>query len=1230
MNCHFVEIKSPSKQTITASRTSKHFHPQFLLQTNPVPISASHIQDLVSKCKAFSDVELATSRLLELMSTDEETRVFENLCEHFVELLAETANPDLSLLNFCKYAACVPSRVELYEFLEQNPRAIEILSRLFVGSQFLTEILLKNPTYLHQLTAHQRIADFKSRNEFYDQIYAQLEDLNDLTASIDTLRRAQQWELLRIGACDTFGLMDLKTATLQLSLLADAIVQLAVLLASQLEGVDPQGLTILAFGKLGGEELNYSSDIDLVFLSHDQPEQYFALGKQVIRILTNTTGSGLLYRVDMRLRPWGRSGALVTTTEAYESYLQSHASLWEKQALLKARPIAGNLTQGEELIRNVRQQLLHIPADQARENVASMKDKIEQTLRREKRQWGEVKSGVGSIRDIEFVVQYLQLIHCAKQPEVLSINTLDALVRLADFGFLQADEYRQLSSGYVFLRTIEHALQLTHYEQIHSLPKQNRELNFLARRLDFPNEDVFLSFYETHCQQIRKIFERHIHPERSSQVSPADYTAEQSNQVAADYRISAKQIELISQLNDRQNVRIHSEQTEERCWILQIAGHPHPMSLTMVCGLLFTYGFNIVEGELFLAEDLQDELLNRSESSPQAYFLTRLIITNQLDIVPGEVWQRYEEDLNSIFTLSTDPQSDHIQQDLARRSAHALERSIPSMSQQLLPVELEVDNNSDENHSLLIITGEDNAGFLYELCNGLNASKVIVHWVKIATDGNQVADTLAITDESGRKLENEDEIKKLKLTVVLIKHFSQLLPSAPDPGTAIVHFRELISHLVNSEQWDEQLATLDRPKVLDAMARVLGGSEFLWEDFLRIQHESLFPTITDVDGLSISKTKDDLQRQLQQEITQCQTVDEQIQVLNTFKDREMCRIDMRHIVTPEETFGTFSRDLTSLAEVIIHQGLQIALTEMQARYGQPISEAGHPDRFSLCALGKCGGIELGFASDIELLFLFESNGQTNGQEVISNSEFYHRVIELLRKTVKAKRDGVFELDFRLRPYGRAGQLAVRGDVFQSYFALNGPAWPYERQSLVKLRAIAGDPDYGSHIEAVRDQLLYSGSRFDVAAMKAIREKQQAQLVQAGTVNAKLSWGGLVDCEYLVQGLQMTHAQQFPSLKTTNTREALRQLEMCQLMTRNNRISLRNAYQFLRRLIDALRMVRGNAKDLTVPAAGTEQLEFLARRMEISGGSRQLLLDLEHHMTVVRSAVDQFTHEDLST
>jgi len=267
-------------------------------------------------------------------------------------------------------------------------------------------------------------------------------------------------------------------------------------------------------------------------------------------------------------------------------------------------------------------------------------------------------------------------------------------------------------------------------------------------------------------------------------------------------------------------------------------------------------------------------------------------------------------------------------------------------------------------------------------------------------------------------------------------------------------------------------------------------------------------------------------------------------------------------------------------------------------------------------LGKCGGRELGFASDIELMFIYAGNGRTTGPQTITTAEFYEKVVQDVVRAIRAKREGIFEVDLQLRPYGKAGSMAVSLEAFRRYFAPDGAAWAYERQALVKLRPIAGSTALGERVVALRDDFVYDGRPFDVVAMRAMRERQIRHLVAGGTFNAKFSPGGLVDVEYLVQGLQITHADRNRELRRTNIREAMAALAAAGILSPEDYARLRRAHTFLRWLIDGLRMVRGNARDLTVPPSESEAFAFLARRLRYEQAD-QLREDLAHYTVSVQ-------------
>ncbi|QDT80850.1 Glutamate-ammonia-ligase adenylyltransferase [Gimesia maris] len=1197
-----------------------------------VPASDPEVQQILAGI-GFTDQERALTRVREMCTSDGIRKELTLILPTLLQALTDAATPDGSLINFERFINSVSEPEIMLNFLTHNPRAVEILVRLFVGSQFLTEILLKNPDYLERLTRYNRIAEFKSQQQFYSEAMAAARQEAKSTAEIfDILRRFQRWELLRIGACDTFGLMDLKNITVQLSLLADGLVQTCLTILSEELNLPLDDFAVLAFGKLGGEELNYSSDIDLVFIAGDNSTQYWQLGQRLIKSLMESTSEGFLYRVDMRLRPWGRSGALVTTVDAYVDYFARHGRLWEKQAMLKARVIAGNQNLGINFFRRIEPQIFNCDPEEVRKNVLEMKQRIEAELKKKGKDWGEVKSGKGSIRDVEFTTQYLQMANGAKHPSIRSINTLDGLVRLVDHGLIQADEYRHLTSGYVFFRKIEHALQLMHYNQEHHMPTDERELAYLARRLDFQEGQQLVQYYEQHRKAVRNIFKKYIHPPKSDSGLHAAQSEQESNPIgmmAASYSkvFNEAEIEKHSQmarkLSETNNVELQTEKIPENQLRLTMVGFDQTGDLSLICGLLFVYGFDIQQGHLFTNQKVNPAASSQSrspklseKSKSKRKFVIVLDVKASDAAVQPSFWISYKKDLTELLNKVETGKIQEAVGELAKRVAGAL-HDLPQASQMLYPVEIELDNDTDARYTILRIQSEDTIGFLYELTNALSMSGIDIARMVIDSEGNKVSDVLYVTDDKGEKISAEAQQQGLRAAIVLIKHFTHLLPRSPNPESALLHFREFLEHLFKQPNWVEEISSLERTSVLSALARLLGVSDFLWEDFLRLQHSNLFPVVANVEELKNRVSFAELKAELARELAEATSAEDQQERLNAFKDRAMLRTDMRHILGHISEFGQFSDELTDVAEVVVQGAYEICDLQLQERYGVPQLETEDPCRISICALGKCGGRELGFASDIELMFIYEGSGQTTGPEIITNNEYYLKLVEKFSKMIKTRSEGIFQIDLRLRPYGQAGSLAVSAEAFQSYFSHEGAAWPYERQALVKLRPIAADEEFGNQIVRMRDSIIYSGKPFDVAAMLAMREKQIQQLVKGGTINAKLGDGGLVDCEYLIQSLQITYGHRNPGLRTTNTLEGIDSLKELGLISPDDYVKLRNAYIFLRRLIDALRMVRGNAKDLTVPPQDQEEFDFLARRLGYGSHTEKLQTEISVTMDRVR-------------
>ncbi|MCX6992779.1 MAG: hypothetical protein NT011_06505 [Kiritimatiellaeota bacterium] len=300
---------------------------------------------------------------------------------------------------------------------------------------------------------------------------------------------------------------------------------------------------ILAFGKLGGGELNYSSDIDLLGVCADalpgtpgspgdSLEVFARVLKQAGQNLSAHTEEGHAYRVDFRLRPYGHAGQLVYTVSGLVDYYAKKAALWEIQALLKARPVAGNAALGTALMEHVRPILMQprpaakiiLSIETLRETAIRQAGQRTDARRRTpdiggrktkdgtKMPEADVKSGLGGIRDIEFLVQGLQLIHAPRQSELLDGNTLSALERLKMCGLLPEEVVGQLQADYTFLRRVEHILQIFEDRQIHAVPKSADARTALARRVLGPDSTAERLMTELDaCQQrVRQIYTQYF------------------------------------------------------------------------------------------------------------------------------------------------------------------------------------------------------------------------------------------------------------------------------------------------------------------------------------------------------------------------------------------------------------------------------------------------------------------------------------------------------------------------------------------------------------------------------------------------------------------------------------------------------------------------------------------------------------------------------------------------
>ena len=1169
---------------------------------------------------------------------------FDIIKPHLQTALASAADPERSLVYLQRLLENGDETI--IHDLTKNPRVIESLVTIFSGSQFLTEIILRNPSHVNLLHNRKLLTQRKSTATIHMEASKIIAEA-DSAQKLDALRRYQRGEILRIGASDLLSLYDLRTVTRQLSKLASGLVRACLDLASQQSGISANDFVVIAMGKHGAEELNYSSDIDLLFVAAHDPMDKLKLGERLIDNLGGVTPEGFLYRVDMRLRPWGRDGFLVTTPAGYLQYIQNHARLWEKQALLKARPIAGDIELGKKLLASVEPYIFNNAPEEVRASVFAMKQRTEQVLQQKGRDWGEVKLGEGSIRDVEFVVQYLQLAHGNQYPDLRGRATLQILPRLAQHQLLTNEETRILTDGYTLMRTIEHYIQVMHYQQTYTMPSDPVALGLLAGRLGFQNTDALIHRYDEHRKAIRAIYLRRVGNEPVPEPQPQ--VVQHIARLGGDYvdSFSSDEIQqhadLARGVSEQTPAIVEAHHLGKDTWRVTVVGYDYPGELSIICGLFFVFGFNILDGNAFTYEPLSDTQtesrpkINRFNHDPSLPRRRRPLSAPESDtrrkivdvftvksILPAppddSIWQSYTEDLHHLLRMMRTGQRREARGELAVRVGPRFQ-SVPGKTMPLLPIEIEIDNEVDDRYTILRIDTPDTIGFLYEFTNALSMTHTYIARVIVQSIGSRAQDILHVTDENNNKITSPEKQRELRAAVLLIKHFTHLLPHSPNPSTALLHFREFLAQLFQRPNWFDEIASIEKPDVLNALARLLGVSDFLWEDFLRMQYANLFPVVTDVDALETSKPKSELERELAQALENNQVGEIQYEdwrgALNAFKDRELFRVDMRHILGLTKEFDDFSVELTDLAEVTLCATLASCEAELRAKHGDPLLENGEPCGLSLLALGKCGGRELGFASDIELMFVYAGDGRTNGASPISTADYFEQLIRSIVSSWQTRQEGIFQIDLRLRPYGKAGSMAVSFDSFKNYYAPEGAAWAYERQALVKLRPIAGAEKLNDELSRLRDVYAYESGPFDVTSMRAMRERQVRHLVTGGTFNAKFSPGGLVDIEYLIQGLQINHGAQNSALRLTNIRDAMSAMHTAGILSEDDYTRLRKAHTFLRWLIDSLRVVRGNSKDVTMPPFGSDEFIFLARRLRYEADAEHLRHDLTRYVADVQ-------------
>lgn len=462
------------------------------------------------------------------------------LALRLLQMVLTSDDPSRTVNHWLRYLDNVPDPQRFWAAVVQYPDVFCRLLQVFAHSQFLSSILWRRPTLLFWMLEGALSAPAPSPQWLAADLAQRLAGQEDEATVATILRNFTLEHLLRIGARDLCEIADVADVTADLSALADCILQAGLAACERWlqasHGVpmytddDGQqrscGFCVIGMGKLGGSELNFSSDIDLMYLytsyagetSGVSPdgevvsrisnhEYYIALARRLTTLIGGQGPDGQAFRIDLRLRPEGTQGQLALSLLSYEAYYARLGQTWEKMALLKARPVAGDAQLGEEFVALIQPFVYQSNLDAAGvRQLRDLKQQIDAQLADKAQSRTNVKLGLGGIREIEFLIQLPQLLYGGRQPALQERQSLRALVQLQQAGLFTPQTVALLRGTYGYLRRLEHYLQMEQGAQTHTLPRRADQQLRLARYFGHPTWEKFYQDYLERTEAIHSLF----------------------------------------------------------------------------------------------------------------------------------------------------------------------------------------------------------------------------------------------------------------------------------------------------------------------------------------------------------------------------------------------------------------------------------------------------------------------------------------------------------------------------------------------------------------------------------------------------------------------------------------------------------------------------------------------------------------------------------------------------
>ncbi len=450
--------------------------------------------------------------------------------EELLPLLGRSADPDQALTSLVGIAESAADADRLLSVLAQDGGTSQRLFAVLGASQALGDHLRRHPDHWHELDDDDldsvRVPAFVYREQLLRAVGADPGEVSPVsempqTEAMDALRVDYRRHLLRLAARDLTGHAEVDDVAAELADLAAGTLEAALAVARAKVGAEAASccrLCVVAMGKCGGHELNYVSDVDVIFVAepmdgHDeQPALRMAtqLASAMMQVCSDNTREGTIWPVDANLRPEGKSGPLVRTIASHQGYYERWAKTWEFQALLKARPVAGDMELGREYTEVISPMVwTAAERDGFVDEVQSMRRRVLDHIPSSHRE-RQLKLGSGGLRDVEFAVQLLQMVHGRTDEAIREPATLSALARLTERGYVGREDGRSLHEAYSFLRTLEHRIQLHRLRRTHVVPEDEESLRRLGRSLGYlknPVDELDKQWHH-HRREVRRLHEK--------------------------------------------------------------------------------------------------------------------------------------------------------------------------------------------------------------------------------------------------------------------------------------------------------------------------------------------------------------------------------------------------------------------------------------------------------------------------------------------------------------------------------------------------------------------------------------------------------------------------------------------------------------------------------------------------------------------------------------------------